>query len=78
MQLIAVTGYAADTETLTAAGFDGHMIKPVNLRELEGMLAGVAAHRNVARRLGRPTPDAPAAAEPVTSGPGEDPAPGDA
>lgn len=77
MQLIAVTGYAADEEVLTAAGFDGHIIKPVNFQALEETLAGVAASRGLARRQGDRRPATPAFPEPPTSPPVDDPAAGD-
>jgi hypothetical protein len=56
MQLIAVTGYAADAEALTAAGFDGHMLKPVNFHELQETLASITASRglNASQRERRP------------------------
>ena len=45
MKLVALTGYAADTRGLVAAGFDGHLIKPVDLDQLGDLLASVAAKR---------------------------------
>ena len=50
MQLIAATGYAANEEVLTVAGFDGHMIKPINFQALEETLGAVAASPGLARR----------------------------
>ncbi|MEO6271137.1 MAG: hybrid sensor histidine kinase/response regulator, partial [Lautropia sp.] len=38
--LVAVTGYgqAEDRKASTAAGFDYHLVKPVNLRQLEELI----------------------------------------
>ena len=77
MQLIAVTGYTANADTLIAAGFDGHMIKPVNLQELKELLAGVAASRGFARRKGDRPPATPTFPEPLTSTPFDGFPPGD-
>lgn len=52
MLLVAVTGYPTEAETLAAAGFDGHMRKPVDFPALEETLAGIAASRGRARRKG--------------------------
>lgn len=41
LRLIALTGYARDSELLFTAGFDGHLSKPVDLQELEDMLRHV-------------------------------------
>lgn len=54
IELIAVTGYAADDETLSAAGFDRHLLKPVDVQALEEILASVAASRGMSRRKGDP------------------------
>jgi CheY-like chemotaxis protein len=39
--LVALTGYgqASDRTRALEAGFDAHMLKPVDPRELEGMIA---------------------------------------
>ena len=42
-KLIALTGYARDPEALAAAGFDGHLSKPVDFDQLSQMLADVRA-----------------------------------
>jgi CheY-like chemotaxis protein len=41
MKLIAITGYGRDADLALAreAGFDGHMVKPCDLDELEKMMA---------------------------------------
>ena len=77
MQLMAVSGYAADAEALTAAGFDGHMHKPVNLQAMKELLAGVAASRGLARRNGDRRPATPALPEPPPSPRDDAPAAGD-
>jgi CheY-like chemotaxis protein len=41
VKLVAVTGYAKDPEALAAAGFDGHLAKPVDFDQLEETLATV-------------------------------------
>lgn len=41
MKLVALTGYAADHEALTAAGFDHHAAKPLDAPALDKLLAGV-------------------------------------
>jgi CheY-like chemotaxis protein len=46
VKLVAVTGYAKDHEALAAAGFDGHLAKPVDFDELGETLANV--HRGAA------------------------------
>jgi CheY-like chemotaxis protein len=40
MRLIALTGYgrASDLELAREAGFDGHLVKPVDFKDLEKML----------------------------------------
>ncbi len=38
-RVIAVTGYEADEERLARAGFDGHVIKPPDIEELEALFA---------------------------------------
>lgn len=45
MRLIALTGYgqAEDHQRTRAAGFDGHLVKPVDLAKLERTLAGISA-----------------------------------
>jgi len=49
MLLIAVTGYGSDSARLTRAGFDHHLIKPLDLRLLTGHLAELdAAERRAA------------------------------
>jgi CheY-like chemotaxis protein len=45
VKLIAVTGYAKDREALAAAGFDGHLSKPVDFEQLGETLADVVASR---------------------------------
>jgi len=45
LKLIAVTGYAKDPEALAAAGFDGHLSKPVDFEQLGETLANVIAAR---------------------------------
>ncbi len=41
--LVAVTGYGQDSERaqVMAAGFDRHLVKPVDLQQLEAILAGL-------------------------------------
>lgn len=52
LKLVAVTGYAKDPEALAAAGFDGHLLKPVDFEKLGETLATVvAARRELPRRL---------------------------
>ncbi|MBA2355017.1 MAG: response regulator [Acidobacteria bacterium] len=69
MKLMAVTGYAADPQALAAAGFDGHMIKPLDFQKLEEALA---------RRSGdRSSPAGTALMEPPGSPSVADPPPGD-
>jgi DNA-binding NarL/FixJ family response regulator len=43
LKLVAVTGYANDREALAAAGFDGHLSKPVDVERLGETLANVIA-----------------------------------
>ncbi len=46
--LVAVTGYGQDSERqqIMAAGFDHHLVKPVDMERLEAILASAAqAHR---------------------------------
>ena len=45
VKLLAVTGYAEDSEALAAAGFDGHLSKPVDVKQLGETLANVIAAR---------------------------------
>ena len=45
LKLVAVTGYAADPEALAAAGFDGHLSKPVDFEQLGEIFASVIAAR---------------------------------
>ena len=51
LKLVAVTGYSKDPEALAAAGFDGHLTKPVDFEQLRGTLANVVAARREPRRL---------------------------
>ncbi len=48
IRLIALTGYgqAEDRERSRAAGFDGHIVKPAELRALQQVIAGTSAHPN--------------------------------
>ena len=41
LKLVAVTGYARDPEALAAAGFDGHLTKPVDFEQLGEVLANL-------------------------------------
>jgi two-component system CheB/CheR fusion protein len=45
IKLIALTGYGQpdDVEAALRAGFDHHLVKPVNLDELDGLLASAMA-----------------------------------
>lgn len=45
LYLIALTGYgqARDREASRLAGFDAHLVKPVNMSELETALRGAAS-----------------------------------
>jgi CheY-like chemotaxis protein len=52
LKLIAVTGYANDREALAAAGFDGHLSKPVDVERLGETLANVMAARREPPRPG--------------------------
>jgi CheY-like chemotaxis protein len=45
LKLVAVTGYANDREALAAAGFDGHLPKPVDFEQLGETLGNVIAAR---------------------------------
>jgi PAS domain S-box-containing protein len=47
MVLVAVTGYGQECDRRTAfeAGFDHHLVKPVDMDRLTGVLAGIAAGR---------------------------------
>jgi CheY-like chemotaxis protein/two-component sensor histidine kinase len=49
--LIAVTGYGQDHDKkeTRAAGFDHHLVKPVNIEELSTLLASLSTQRSVAR-----------------------------
>jgi DNA-binding response OmpR family regulator len=55
-KLVAITGYgqAADTDTAREAGFDGYLVKPVDLAQLkssiETLLAREAPRSDAARR----------------------------
>jgi CheY-like chemotaxis protein len=49
LKLVAVTGYAKDAEALAAAGFDGHLTKPVDIEQLGETLANVVAARREPR-----------------------------
>jgi two-component system, chemotaxis family, CheB/CheR fusion protein len=53
-QLIAVTGYgqAADTRRALEAGFQVHLVKPVDARDLMAAIARCAASRQAARASG--------------------------
>jgi CheY-like chemotaxis protein len=44
LQLIAVTGYGRDSDREHAlrAGFDHHMVKPIDVGALESMISGAA------------------------------------
>ncbi len=46
LKLVAVTGYAKNPEALAAAGFDGHLSKPVDFEQLGETLANVIAARH--------------------------------
>lgn len=48
--LIAVTGYGreADVERAHAAGFDHHLVKPVDYGRLRALLAALNARRSTA------------------------------
>jgi PAS domain S-box-containing protein len=48
IRLVAVTGYgqAEDRQRTQAAGFDDHLIKPVDLQALESTLAGISAAKS--------------------------------
>ena len=37
--VIAVTGYKKDSARLEQAGFDHHLVKPPDMRQLSGMIA---------------------------------------
>jgi len=43
VQLVALTGYAANPEALSAAGFDRHVTKPIQLPQLQELLTVVRA-----------------------------------
>ncbi len=49
VRLVALTGYGQleDRERALAAGFDDHLIKPVNLSALQRALAGIPGHEGV-------------------------------
>ena len=51
MVLVALTGYGQEQDLRRSkeAGFDHHMVKPIDLRELESLLASLAARRKVER-----------------------------
>jgi CheY-like chemotaxis protein len=50
LTLVAVTGYANNPEALAAAGFNGHLTKPVDFEQLGATLSNVlAARRDTAR-----------------------------
>ena len=72
IQLIAMTGYAADVEALTEAGFDKHLLKPVDLQALKETLAAVAASRGHTRPKGDLKPVASASQGPPPSAPARD------
>jgi CheY-like chemotaxis protein len=48
MALVAVTGYGQEQDRRAAlqAGFDRHLVKPVDMDELAALLADVAARAN--------------------------------
>jgi CheY-like chemotaxis protein/anti-sigma regulatory factor (Ser/Thr protein kinase) len=48
--LVAVTGYGQEQDRRAAfeAGFDHHLVKPVDMDELAGLLAGIEAEREAA------------------------------
>jgi CheY-like chemotaxis protein/anti-sigma regulatory factor (Ser/Thr protein kinase) len=48
ISLVAVTGYGQQTDRAAsaAAGFDAHLVKPVDLRELEQLVAGLVRDRH--------------------------------
>jgi CheY-like chemotaxis protein len=56
MVLIAQTGWGqeADRRRTQAAGFDFHLVKPINHAELSSLLAGISAKR-ANRESGRPS-----------------------
>lgn len=43
LHLVAVTGHGADVERSAAAGFEGHLLKPVELHSLEQMVTRLRA-----------------------------------
>lgn len=43
LKLVAVTGYSEDPDALAAAGFDGHLSKPIDFEQLRETLAAVIA-----------------------------------
>jgi CheY-like chemotaxis protein len=47
--LAALTGYgrAEDHKLSEAAGFDHHLVKPVQMKQLDELLAGLAEHAAV-------------------------------
>lgn len=59
MQIIAVSGWGDDRsrERSTAAGFDGHWLKPVGLKELNQYFAEANNHRSAPVALIRPRTD---------------------
>ncbi len=64
VRLVAVTGYGRDADRRRAreAGFDGHLVKPVNLDALDRVLAEGADRTPAPRRSGcRAMHDGPAA-----------------
>jgi CheY-like chemotaxis protein len=62
--LIALTGYSQpeDRQRARDAGFDTHLVKPVNFKVLQKLLAEI-----VSSRLSRDDPEPPAAEPPATS-----------
>src|SRR6185437_4693187 len=54
VRLIALTGYgqADDRDRAIAAGFDDHLVKPVDLQALERALAGLSAGSMWGREAG--------------------------
>jgi PAS domain S-box-containing protein len=51
-RLVAVTGWGQEKDRLASAqaGFDEHLVKPVEPRDLESLLASLAAERNARRQ----------------------------
>lgn len=45
VQLIAITGYRKDTDRLEAAGFEHHLIKPIDVQRLSKLFGSGAVHQ---------------------------------